>query len=187
MKNRFPIFLLILACSATVFGQGKDQAKAYFTDTVVVDQDGKTHRLYSDLMEGKTVVVMAFHADCTSVGPPMLATIRRLQDELGPRAGEFNILAVSVDTGPDGDTPAKSKALKEKHKLGPNIYFLTGEKANVDLVAKKFGYYVANKDDHTTVLTMGNTKTGLWKKVYGLAKADDIKASLLSVLDDGKK
>jgi hypothetical protein len=34
---------------------------------------------------------------------------------------------------------------------------------------------------------MGNDRTGLWKKVLGLAKSEDIAASFRSVLEDESK
>jgi protein SCO1 len=113
----------------------------------------------------------------------MMATLKKIQQSLASRAGEFNIISISVD--PVEDTPAKAKAFASIYKPGPGWYFLTGEKANVDLVLRKLGMYVERVEDHTSILIVGNVKTGLWKKVFGLGKPEDIKAVVESVLDDG--
>jgi hypothetical protein len=36
------------------------------------------------------------------------------------------------------------------------------------------------KDDHTTIIIIGNEPKGLWKKAFGLAKPDE----LMKVVDD---
>ena len=182
MKAIFVIWLLVLACTAGVSGQGP--SKSYFTDTVVVDQDGRQRRFYTDLLEGNVVVINAFHTNCTSTVPVMTATLRALQRNLASRAKEFNILSMSVDPTDDA---ARAKAFAVKYEAGPGWYFVTGEKANMAEVLKKLGMYVENKEDHSTVIIVGNMRTGLWKKAYGLAKAEDIEAVVLSVLDDKGK
>ncbi|MFN2497993.1 MAG: SCO family protein [Pyrinomonadaceae bacterium] len=44
--------------------------------------------------------------------------------------------------------------------------------------------YVADKNDHTTVIIMGNERTGLWKKAFGLARAEEIAKVVESVIND---
>jgi hypothetical protein len=44
-----------MICSAGTLGQAS--SKDYFTDTVVVDQDGKSRRFFTDLMDGKVVII----------------------------------------------------------------------------------------------------------------------------------
>jgi len=175
-----------MICSAAAAAQATDaDARKYFTDTEVVDQNGKKLRLYSDLMDGKTVIVLPFYSTDTAVAPVLIRTLASLQNTYRDRSGEFNIIAVSVD--PVVDTPSRNKALATKYNLGPNFYFITGEKNNVDLVAKKFGIYVENKTGSTSIILIGNNKTGLWKKAFGLGKPEDLEAVFRSVIDDKKK
>jgi protein SCO1 len=171
-----------MICSAGTLGQAS--SKDYFTDTVVVDQDGKSRRFFTDLMDGKVVIINAFHTDCNITVPPMTVLLRKLQTNLAGRSKEFNIISLSVDPA---DTAARTKAFAEKYKAGPGWYFITGEKANMEIVLKKLGFYVTDKEQNSTLLIVGNTKTGLWKKVYGLASADEIQKAVVSVLDDVKK
>ncbi|MGI8835640.1 MAG: hypothetical protein ACR2H4_03260 [Pyrinomonadaceae bacterium] len=62
--------------------------------------------------------------------------------------------------------------------------FLTGSKTNVDFVLHKLGQYVADKNDHTTVMIIGNERTGLWKKAFGLARAEEVAKVVESVIND---
>jgi protein SCO1/2 len=106
MKIVFVILLLLLFFSVAALAQTKNPAKAYFPDVPLIDQDGKTHRFYSDLLEGKVVIISSFHSNCTSIGPPMMATLKKIQQSLASRAGEFDIISISVD--PVEDMPAKA-------------------------------------------------------------------------------
>jgi len=92
------------------------------------------------------------------------------------------MLSISVD--PATDTPETLKAYAARFKAGPGWYFLTGKKENVDWALYKVGQYVEAKDDHTTIIVIGNETTGLWKKALGMAKADDLIGIVRSVADD---
>jgi protein SCO1/2 len=54
----------------------------------------------------------------------------------------------------------------------------------VDWALYKVGQYVEARDDHTTVIIVGNEATGLWKKALGMAKAAELVQIVRSVADD---
>jgi protein SCO1/2 len=172
------------AAYRTAAGQpGESAAHHYFTDVELIDQDGQPRRLYSDLLAGKTVVVDAFFTSCTGSCPVMSATLAKLQAALGDRLGrDLRLLSVSVD--PRTDTPARLKDYAARLGARPGWYFLTGNQQNVDFALHKLGQYTEQKEAHTNVLIVGNERTGLWKKVFGLGKAEDILAIVRGVLDD---
>src|SRR6185503_4496540 len=65
---------------------GNDSVKpAHIPDTIVYDQNGKKLRFYSDLVKGKTVAINFIFTTCTTICPPLTATFRKLQQELGER------------------------------------------------------------------------------------------------------
>ena len=82
------------------------------------------------------------------------------------------------------DKDYSATPLSKKLGAKPGWYFLTGEKANVEFALRKLGQYVENKQDHTNIFIIGNERTGLWKKAFGLARADDIVKVVESVLND---
>jgi protein SCO1/2 len=165
--------------------QADEQAAAqkYFTDVSLVNQDGEAMRLYSDLLKGKVVVIDFFFATCQGTCLPMNRNLQKVQDSLGDRLGkEVYLISISVD--PAVDTPARLKEYAKKLNAKPGWYFLTGEKANVDFALRKLGQYVDNKQDHTNIFIIGNERTGLWKKAFGLAKPDELIKVVASVIDD---
>jgi protein SCO1/2 len=158
-------------------------AQKYFTDVSLVNQDGEAMRLYSDLLKGKVVVIDFFFATCQGTCLPMNRNLQKVQDSLGERLGkEVYLISISVD--PAVDTPARLKEYAKKLNARPGWYFLTGEKANVDFALRKLGQYVENKQDHTNIFIIGNERTGLWKKAFGLAKPDELIKVVDSVVND---
>jgi len=158
-------------------------AHKYFTDVELVDQDGRTRRLYSDLLAGKIVVVEAFFTSCTTACPVLAERLAALQESLGDRLGrEVYLLSISVD--PQLDTPDRLKRYAESLGARPGWIFLTGKRQNVDWALYKLGSYLGPKEVHSNLLVLGNEPAGVWKKVFGLAPAASLIRSLDSVLRD---
>ena len=158
-------------------------AQKYFTDTVLINQDGEKMRFYSDLVKGKTVIIDSFFATCQGSCLPMNRNLEKVQEALGDRLGkDAYILSISVDS--TVDTPPLLKAYAKKLNARPGWYFLTGDKASVDFVLKKLGQFVDNKQDHLNIFIIGNERTGLWKKAFGLAKSEELVKVVESVIND---
>ena len=158
-------------------------AQQYFTDVELINQDGKKVRFYSDVLKDKTVVVNAFFTSCTSVCPPMNRNMEKIQEALGDRVGR-DVFLVSMTVDPETDTPARMKEYAKKFHAGPGWIFLTGKKENLDWALYKLGQYVESKDDHQTVLIIGNEPTGLWKKAFGMANVAELVQVVESVVND---
>lgn len=158
--------------------EARESARTYFTDVELVNQDGETMRLYSDLMDGKIVVIDSIFTTCTAVCPVLGQKMQAIQEAAGDRMGEdVHLISISVD--PQTDTPAKLKAYGERFGARQGWYFLTGSQENVELALSKLGYAVEDKESHSTVVLMGNEKTGLWKKTNGLSAS----ASLVELFE----
>lgn len=163
--------------------QAQSPAQKYFTDVELLDQDGRKLRFYTDVLKGKTVVINAFFTTCTSVCPPMNRNLEKVQEALGDRLGrEVFIVSISVD--PETDTPPRLKEYAQRFHAKAGWTFLTGKKENVEWALYKVGQYVESKDDHTTVIIVGNEATGLWKKALGMAKATELVQIVESVAND---
>jgi cytochrome oxidase Cu insertion factor (SCO1/SenC/PrrC family) len=160
-------------------------ASRYFPDVTLLDQDGKSVRFYSDLVRGRVVVINSMFADCGAACPIMAERMAKVQDALGNRLGrDVFLLSISVD--PTNDTPAKLHAYAERVGAKPGWEFLTGDRASVDTVLEKLGQYAESREAHSNLIIIGNEPTGLWKKAFGLAPADEIVRIAQSVAADGR-
>ncbi|MBV9927209.1 MAG: SCO family protein [Acidobacteria bacterium] len=198
MKRALNAIVIGLACAANAAAQHADHhmpepqaqqtqqqtaARKYFSDVELVDQDGNRVRFYTDVLKGKTVVINAFFTTCTSVCPPMNRNLEKVQEALGDRLGK-DVFIVSISVDPETDTPPRLKEYAQRFHARPGWLFLTGKKENVEWALYRVGQYVESKDDHTTVIAVGNERTGLWKKALGVAKPADLIQIVRSVADD---
>lgn len=158
-------------------------AQKYFTDVELLTQDGRKMRFYSDLLKGRTVVIIPFFTTCTAVCPPMNRNMAKIQDALGDRLGK-QVYLISITVDPVTDTPARLKAYAAKFHAKPGWYFITGTTENVNFALKKLGQYVADKNDHSSIMIVGNEATGLWKKALALAQAEELIKIVEEVADD---
>ena len=158
-------------------------AKKYFSDVVLVNQNGEKMRLYTDLLQGKTVIIDSFLATCQGSCLPMNRNLQKVQEALGDRIGK-DVYIISISVDPTVDTPPLLKEYAKKLDAKPGWYFLTGDKENVDFALKKLGQFVDNKQDHLNIFIIGNERTGLWKKAFGLAKSEEIVKVVESVVND---
>jgi len=161
----------------------REAARAYFTDVELVDQNGDTVRLYSDLMDGHVVVISSMFTTCAAICPVLGQKIKALQEAAGDRLGQdVHILSITVDPG--HDTPALLREYAERFEAQPGWHFLTGSEENVRFALAKLGFAVETKDDHSTIVLLGNEKTGLWKKANGLAGTAALVEIFDSVMND---
>ena len=158
-------------------------AHKYFTDVPLIDQDGKELRLYSDLIKDKVVIINSMFTSCNSVCPPMTLNLQRIQDWLGDRLGK-DVVIISLSVDPAVDSPQVLKAFAQKYKARPGWHFLTGKKENIEFALRKFGQYVQSRDDHYTLMLIGNDRTNLWKKALGMARPDALIEIVESVIND---
>ena len=158
-------------------------AEKYFSDVELINQDGQKMRFYSDVLKDKVVVINTFFTTCTGVCPPINRTLERMQEALGDRLGKDAFL-VSMSVDPETDTPVRLKEYSRRFHARPGWIFLTGKKENVDWALYKLGQYVETKDNHTNIIIIGNEPKGLWKKAFGLAKADELMKIVEDVIND---
>ena len=136
-------------------------------DIKIQDQNGKSLNFYRDLVKGKVVAVNFVFTTCTAICPSLTATFRRVQQQLAERKLPAQLISISVD--PTTDTPERLQAFAAKFKAEPGWTFVTGNSSDIDSLLKEFGVAVANKNDHTPMILVGNDEAGYWTRAYGLS------------------
>ena len=154
-------------------------AREYFTDTILLDQDGRAHRFYSDLIAGRVVIINVIFTGCRSSCPIIMGRLAELQDLLGPRMGQIKFLSISVD--PVMDTPQALRAYADAFQARPGWHFLTGPQDAVSTVLNRLGDRSAKPEDHSSVIVIGNDATGTWVKLTAIATTEDIAQAVAEV------
>ncbi len=135
----------------------------YFTDTPLIDQDGRSFRFYSDLVRGKVVVINPFFSSCTGSCLTMASILTKLQERLGDRLGK-DVVILSLTVDPDVDTRERLALYAKQVGARTGWHFLTGTKADLETVERRLGQFVAVRESHPTTMFVGNDATGLWVK-----------------------
>ncbi len=160
-------------------------AARWFTDTLLIDQDGRERRFYSDVLKGHVVVISSFFTQCAAVCPVIQGTLAKLQDTLGERLGK-DAFMVSLSVDPDNDTPERLREYARRMQARPGWIFLTGAKEQLETVLYKLGYKTENRDAHSTLVLIGNEPQQYWKKAMGLADAKALVPLVEEVLREGQ-
>ncbi len=164
-------------------GDGEGEASTpRIPDATVYNQNGRRLSFYTDLVKGRTVAINFIFTTCTTICPPMTATFRRVQQQLDKQSnGDVKLISVSVD--PTTDTPERLYDFAEKFKAGPGWTFVTGDKAEIDSLLRALGAAVADRNDHTPMVLVGNDAAGYWTRTYGLSSPD----ALVKVITEASK
>lgn len=138
----------------------------------IYDQNGQQLNFYNDLVKGKTVAINFIFTTCTASCPPLTATFRRVQLNAEERKLPLQLISISVD--PTVDTPERLHAFAEKFNAGPGWTFVTGDKGEIDTLLQGLGAAVANKNDHTPMIMIGNDTADYWTRAYGLSSPSQL-------------
>lgn len=137
-------------------------------DVTIYDQDDKQLKFYTDLVKRRTVFINFTYTEDTTIGPPLMATMRRVQKDLAERA-ECGIQLVTVSVNPRVDTPEKLKAYAAKFGAGPGWSFVTGKPEAIAELLKALGAYAPRLEDTTPMVLIGNDAANYWTRTYGLS------------------
>ncbi|HET6921967.1 MAG TPA: SCO family protein [Anaeromyxobacteraceae bacterium] len=141
------------------------RARAYFTDTPLLTQDGKEVRFYSDVLKDRVVVMDFIFTNCAMACPMLTEKLNQVRRELGHLYGrEVTFVSLSVD--PERDTPQALRRFAEKHRASDAGWtWLTGKKQDVEHVLKKLGQWTEEIESHSTIYIAGNARTRRWTKI----------------------
>lgn len=155
-----------------------ERARAYFGDDLLIDQDNQPQRFYSDLLDGRTVLINVVFTHCPSACPLMTQKLKRVRSALGTRFGrDIWFLSLSVD--PARDTPALMKAFATKQGAdAPGWRFLTADSDTLQRVLGRLGQWTDDAENHSTLLIAGNAAQAHWSKLRPDAPPERIAADL---------
>ena len=152
------------AVDAAQPSSGTHDAKTWFTDTPLQDQNGNTLRFYSDTLKDRVVLLYVIFTSCNDACPLITRKLKEVREVLGDKADGITFISLTSD--PLRDTPAVLKAYTLKQGVdGPHWFFLTGDKAQMDLVLGRIGQIVPTPEQHSTQLIVGDVANKRWSKI----------------------
>lgn len=155
-----------------------ERAHHYFGDERLTDQDGVSHRFFSDLLSQHVVLINVIFTDCKDACPLQTQRLQLVREQLGDLFGsEYIFLSLSVD--PDRDDPAALKTFAEKqHADFPGWRFLTADKTTMSTILGRLGQWTDDPNNHSTLLIAGNARNAHWVKLRPDSPPERIVADL---------
>ncbi len=175
-----PIFIVLFILSSTaVADEKKERARNYFGDELLTDQDGASHRFFSDLLSGRVVLINVIFTNCKDGCPLLTRNLLQVRHQLGNRFGsEFAFLSLSVD--PIRDTPKKLKEFARVQNADiPGWYFLGAQEEIMKEILGRLGQWSDNPEDHASLFIAGNADKAHWIKIRPDSPPERIAADLL--------
>lgn len=143
------------------------RSKRDFPNVPLVTHEGKVVHFYDDLIKNKTVMINFMYVRCGDICPGMTANLKQVQKELGDRVGK-DIFMYSISLEPERDTPEILKAYTELFHVQPGWTFLTGKKADIEILRKHLGFSLSDpaldkdRTQHIGVVKFGIESLERW-------------------------
>ncbi|MEN0076624.1 MAG: SCO family protein [Paracraurococcus sp.] len=164
----------------------------YFTDAVVTTHRNEKVRFYTDLIQGKRVLINFVFVGCTDVCDSVTQNLVLIQDLLGERLGR-DVFMYSITLQPDFDTPEVLDAYAERFGIRPGWSFLTGNPPEIDILRRRLGFAdIDPKLDldifqHAAMLRIGDEGLDRWTMAAALMRPEAlIKAINRTILREEK-
>ena len=148
-------------------------------DLPVVTHEGKRVRFYSDLVQGRIVLINFMYSTCNGICPGMTSNLKDVYRALNGRVGR-DVFMYSITLQPDKDTAEKLGAYVTTRGIGTGWSFLTGEAADLEQIRRRLGFYDPNPEvdsdgaQHTGMLRIGNDARQRWLMCPALAEPSAI-------------
>lgn len=158
----------------------------YFPNAVLTTHENRQVKFYEDLIKGKIVVINMMYAMCTGSCPADTASLLKLQEALGDRIGR-DIFMYSLTLWPELDTPHVLNDYVEKYGIKSGWTFLTGERADLELIRHKLGFYSRRAEEdadisqHTGMVRIGNDRFDRWCMAPAQSSTRQLVSTILSV------
>jgi protein SCO1/2 len=149
--------------------------RSHFPNVPLQTQDGKTVRFYDDLVKDKVVLIQLVSTDCSKFCSTITANLVQVQRELLRQLGD-RVGMLSLTVNPELDRPQALRLYASRYGVQPGWHFLTGARADVDLIRKRLDIYDPDerRTEHLAVLTVGNEAQGQWVAIPALSSPREI-------------
>jgi protein SCO1/2 len=148
----------------------------YFPNVELHTQEGRTVRLYDDLIKDKIMIINFMYAICDNVCPRVVSNLVRVQKLLGDRAGK-DVFFYSFTLDPRHDTPEVLATYAARHGVGPGWTFLTGPPDRMEMLRRRLGFtdpdpaVDQDRENHIGNIRYGNEPRLLWGACPGMSHA----------------
>ena len=119
-------------------------AHKYFTDVELVNQNGEKMRFYSDLIQGKVVIINSFFATCQGSCLPLNQNLAKVQEALGDAASAARSQPYYLDvTHPEANKGGVVAWFSRRLGVPEGEIATIGDQPNDVLMFRRSGFAIA--------------------------------------------
>jgi protein SCO1/2 len=162
-----------------------------FPNPLLTTHEGREVRFYDDLVRGKVVMLSFSYTQCKGACPRSTRQLVAVQRLLGERFGrDVTLLTLSLD--PENDTPEAMRRYVEAHDGRPGWTWLTGRGRDIEAIRRFIGFTDpdpvrdADRTQHTTLVAIGDDRTGRWSHTPVLVRPELIVETVLRTAGEGR-
>jgi protein SCO1/2 len=122
--------------------------------------------------DARPVLLNFVYTTCTGICLPMSQMFAAVQERLGARADQLQMISVSIDPGQD--TAARLAEYAGRFAAGPQWTFNTGSQQAIDAIQRAFNVYRPDKMSHTPVTFVRPLGSRQWVRVDGFSSPDQL-------------
>jgi protein SCO1 len=160
----------VLNAAAANAGVSRSTVQVRLPTVKVQQHSGKLVAFNSAVDDARPVLLNFVFTSCTSICLPMAQVFAEAQERLGTRAGQVQMISISID--PSQDSPARLTDYAGRVGAGPQWTFHTGSQEAVDAIQRAFNVYRPDKMGHTPVTFIRPRGAQQWVRLDGFASPE---------------
>lgn len=175
MNRWLPVAALLAAAAPAPLPDLGQPTHLEIPDVALVDQNGASHHLVRDLIQGKIAVIGFMFTGCTTICSPVGANMGSLDHLLGSDVGkQVSLLSVTLD--PFNDTPERLAAWRHQFDDAPGWRLLTGDPDRIDKLLHAMRADAPDRTQHDAFLWLRNPRTNAWTRISSMAAPETLAA-----------
>lgn len=148
-------------------------------NVAVQDQDGHYYQFYSELLQGRRVLINFIYTSCKTACPTQTAVLREVRDRLSRNGSdEYEVLLISVTVDPQHDGPQELRRYAAQFGIEPGLeqgwIFLTGSASDVKKLLAAFDNTTGRASDHNNVFWIGNEPERRWTRTAAFSEPQHV-------------
>jgi cytochrome oxidase Cu insertion factor (SCO1/SenC/PrrC family) len=163
------LFCGVLALHAEARAQ---QPSVTIPNVPVLDQFGRQRLFYTDLVQGKKVVISVMYTTCTTACPTFADVIARQRRRLRNRPGGRDVHFISITIHPQHDNPERLRSWASRSGYesggGGDWTCVTGSPAQVERLLRNLRF-PTRRVMHGPMVLLGDAARDKWERVYAFS------------------
>lgn len=145
------------------------QVLPFIPDVIMVDQDGRSVRIVSDVLKGKITIINFIYTSCKSVCQILTNNFRQLEEGLDRIDGKGDVQLVSISIDPEIDTPPRLQQYASTQRIDLSRWMLlVSNFRSIERLSRALGFSNVDKATHAPGVVIWDDIDKRWQRFAGI-------------------